>query len=166
VYPTNYYIALGTNVGNYINNFSHAIVELKKIGQVIKMANIYKSKPYGYLKQNFFYNSMVHLKSELLPTELMNKIQLIEKKLKKNKRIINGPRKIDIDIIFWGYKMFNNRELSIPHPRVSERDFVLFPLQDIAPNFRDPVSKITVKELIKELKNYYIVEKLSYRNLL
>ena len=166
MYPTNYYIALGTNVGNYINNFSHAIVELKKIGQVIKMANIYKSKPYGYLKQNFFYNSMVHLKSELLPTELMNKIQLIEKKLKKNKRIINGPRKIDIDIIFWGYKMFNNRELSIPHPRVSERDFVLFPLQDIAPNFRDPVSKITVKELIKELKNYYIVEKLSYRNLL
>ena len=166
MYPTNYYIALGTNVGNYINNFSHAIVELKKIGQVIKMANIYKSKPYGYLKQNFFYNSMVHLKSELLPTELMNKIQLIEKKLKKNKRIINGPRKIDIDIIFWGYKMFNNRELSIPHPRVSERDFVLFPLQDIAPNFRDPVSKMTVKELIKELKNYYIVEKLSYRNLL
>ena len=109
---------------------------------------------------------MVHLKSELLPTELMNKIQLIEKKLKKNKRIINGPRKIDLDIIFWGYKMFNNRELSIPHPRVSERDFVLFPLQDIAPNFRDPVSKFTVKELIKELKNYYIVERLSYRNLL
>ena len=166
MYPTNYYIALGTNVGNYINNFSHAIVELKKIGQIIKMANIYKSKPYGYLKQNFFYNSMVHLKSELLPTELMNKIQLIEKKLKKNKRIINGPRKIDLDIIFWGYKMFNNRELSIPHPRVSERDFVLFPLQDIAPNFRDPVSKFTVKELIKELKNYYIVERLSYRNLL
>ena len=166
MYPTNYYIALGTNVGNYINNFSHAIVELKKIGQVIKMANIYKSKPYGYLKQNFFYNSMIHLKSELLPTELMNKIQLIEKKLKKNKRIINGPRKIDLDIIFWGYKMFNNRELSIPHPRVSERDFVLFPLQDIAPNFRDPVSKFTVKELIKELKNYYIVERLSYRNLL
>ena len=166
MYPTNYYIALGTNVGNYINNFSHAIVELKKIGQVIKMANIYKSKPYGYLKQNFFYNSMVHLKSELLPTELMNKIQLIEKKLKKNKRIINGPRKIDLDIIFWDYKIFNSFELSIPHPRASERDFVLLPLQDITPNFRDPVSKFTVKELIKGLKNYYIIEKLSYRNLL
>ena len=166
MYPTNYYIALGSNVGNYINNFSNAIFELKKVGQVIKMANVYKSKPYGYLKQNFFYNSMVHFKSELLPIDLINKIQIIEKKLKKNKRIINGPRKIDLDIIFWGYKMFNNRELSIPHLRASERDFVLFPLQDIAPNFRDPVSKITVKELIKELKNYYIVEKLSYRNLL
>ena len=166
MYPTNYYIALGTNVGNYINNFSNAIVELKKIGHVIKMANIYKSKPYGYFKQNFFYNSMVHLKSEMSPIELISKIQLIEKKLKKNKRIINGPRKIDLDIIFWDYKIFNSQELSIPHPRASERDFVLFPMQDIVPNFRDPISKLTVKELIVRLKNYYIIQKLSYRNLL
>ena len=127
---------------------------------------IYKSKPYGYLKQNFFYNSMVHLKSEMSPIELISKIQLIEKKLKKNKRIINGPRKIDLDIIFWDYKIFNSQELSIPHPRASERDFVLFPMQDIVPNFRDPISKLTVKELIVRLKNYYIIQKLSYRNLL
>ena len=166
MYPTNYYIALGTNVGNYINNFSNAILELKKIGQVVKMANIYKSKPYGYLKQNFFYNTMVHLKSEILPIELINKIQLIERKLKKNKRIINGPRRIDLDIIFWDHKIIKIQELSIPHPRVSERDFVLLPMQDIVQNFRDPVSKLTIKELILRLKNYYIIERLSYRNLL
>jgi 2-amino-4-hydroxy-6-hydroxymethyldihydropteridine diphosphokinase len=166
VYPTNYYIALGTNVGNYINNFSNAILELKKIGKVVKMANIYKSKPYGYLKQNFFYNTMVHLKSEILPIELINKIQLIERKLKKNKRLINGPRRIDLDIIFWDHKIIKIQELSIPHPRASERDFVLLPMQDIVQNFRDPVSKLTIKELILRLKNYYIIERLSYRNLL
>jgi 2-amino-4-hydroxy-6-hydroxymethyldihydropteridine diphosphokinase len=166
VYPTNYYIALGTNVGNYINNFSNAILELKKIGKVVKMANIYKSKPYGYLKQNFFYNTMVHLKSEILPIELINKIQLIERKLKKNKRIINGPRRIDLDIIFWDHKIIKIQELSIPHPRATERDFVLLPMQDIVQNFRDPVSKLTIKELILRLKNYYIIERLSYRNLL
>jgi 2-amino-4-hydroxy-6-hydroxymethyldihydropteridine diphosphokinase len=166
VYPTNYYIALGTNVGNYINNFSNAIFELKKIGQVVKMANIYKSKPYGYLKQNFFYNTMVHLKSEILPIELINKIQLIERKLKKNKRIINGPRRIDLDIIFWDHKIIKIQELSIPHPRASERDFVLLPMQDIVQNFRDPVSKLTIKELILRLKNHYIIDRLSYRNLL
>ena len=166
MYPTNYYIALGTNVGNYINNFSNAILELKKIGKVVKMANIYKSKPYGYLKQNFFYNTMVHLKSEILPIELINKIQLIERKLKKNKRIINGPRRIDLDIIFWDHKIIKIQELSIPHPRASERDFVLLPMQDIMQNFRDPVSKLTIKELILRLKNYYIIERLSYRNLL
>ena len=166
MYPTNYYIALGTNVGNYVNNFSNAILELKKIGQVVKMANIYKSKPYGYLKQNFFYNTMVHLKSEILPIELINKIQLIERKLKKNKRIINGPRRIDLDIIFWDHKIIKIQELSIPHPRASERDFVLLPMQDIVQNFRHPVSKLTIKELILRLKNYYIIERLSYRNLL
>ncbi|MDC3269645.1 2-amino-4-hydroxy-6-hydroxymethyldihydropteridine diphosphokinase [Alphaproteobacteria bacterium] len=166
MYPTNYYIALGTNVGNYINNFSNAILELKKIGQVVKMAHIYKSKPYGYLKQNFFYNTMVHLKSEILSIELINKIQLIERKLKKNKRIINGPRRIDLDIIFWDHKIIKIQELSIPHPRASERDFVLLPMQDIVQNFRDPVSKLTIKELILRLKNYYIIERLSYRNLL
>jgi 2-amino-4-hydroxy-6-hydroxymethyldihydropteridine diphosphokinase len=166
VYPTNYYIALGTNVGNYINNFSNAILELKKIGKVVKMANIYKSKPYGYLKQNFFYNTMVHLKSEMLPIELINKIQLIERKLKKNKRIINGPRRIDLDIIFWDHKIIKIQELSIPHPRASERDFVLLPMQDIVQNFRDPVSKLTIKELILRLKNHYIIDRLSYRNLL
>ena len=166
MYPTNYYIALGTNVGNYINNFSNAILELKKIGQVVKMAHIYKSKPYGYLKQNFFYNTMVHLKSEILPIELINKIQLIERKLKKNKRIINGPRRIDLDIILWDHKIIKIQELSIPHPRASERDFVLLPMQDIVQNFRDPVSKLTIKELILRLKNYYIIERLSYRNLL
>ena len=166
MYPTNYYIALGTNVGNYINNFSNAILELKKIGQVVKMANIYKSKPYGYLKQNFFYNTMVHLKSEILPIELINKIQLIERKLKKNKRIINGPRRIDLDIIFWDHKIIKIQELSIPHPRASERDFVLLPMQDIVQNFRDPVSKLTIKELILRLKNHYIIDRLSYRNLL
>jgi len=166
VYPTNYYIALGTNVGNYINNFSNAILELKKIGQVVKMADIYKSKPYGYLKQNFFYNSMVCLKSEMLPNQLINKIQLAERKLQKNKRIINGPRKIDLDIIFSDQKVFKNNNLTIPHPRAQERDFVLYPLLDINPFFRHPVSKLTVKQLIEQLKDTYIVKKLSYRNLL
>ena len=165
VYPINYYIALGTNVGNYRNNFSKALFELKKIGYVTKVAHIYKSKPYGYLKQNFFYNSMVCLKSEMLPNQLIKKIQLLERKLKKNKRIINGPRKIDLDIIFADQKIFKNNNLVIPHPHMQERDFVLRPLLDIDPFFRDPVSKLTVKELIKQLKENYVVEKLSYRNL-
>jgi len=165
VYPTSYYIALGTNVGNYRNNFTKAVFELNKIGNVSKIANIYKSKPYGYLNQNFFYNTIVYLKSEILPNDLIKKIRLIEKKLQKNKRIINGPRKIDLDIIFWDQKIFKNNNLVIPHPRAQERDFVLFPLLDIAPFLRHPVSKLTVKELIKNLKDHYIIAKLRYRNL-
>ena len=165
MYPTSYYIALGTNVGNYRNNFSRAVFELSKLGNITKIANIYKSKPYGYLKQNYFYNTMVSLKSEIHPNELIKKIHLIERKLHKNKRIINGPRKIDLDIIFWDQKIFKNNNVVIPHPRVQERDFVLCPLCDITPFFKHPVSKLSVKELIKNLKDHYVIEKLNYRNL-
>ncbi len=109
---------------------------------------------------------MVCLKSEMLPSQLINKIQLAERKLQKNKRIINGPRKIDLDIIFSDQKVFKNNNLIIPHPRAQERDFVLYPLLDINPFFRHPVSKLTVKQLIEQLKDTYIVKRLSYRNLL
>ena len=165
MYPTNYYIALGTNVGNYKNNFIAAIRELNKLGQISKIANIYKSKPYGYLYQNYFYNSVLELKSKMMPMQLMKNIQLIEKKLQKNKRIINGPRKIDLDIIFWGKKKLRNHNLYIPHPRAKERDFVLLPLIDLDPFFRDPETQLTIRDLLNSLKDHYVIKRLSYSNL-
>ncbi len=165
MYPTNYYIALGTNVGNYKNNFIAAIRELNKLGQISKIANIYKSKPYGYLYQNYFYNSVLELKSKMMPMQLMKNIQLIEKKLQKNKRIINGPRKIDLDIIFWGKKKLRNHNLYIPHPRAKERDFVLLPLIDLDPFFREPETQLTIKDLLNSLKDHYVIKRLSYSNL-
>ena len=165
MYPTNYYIALGTNVGNYKNNFFVAVRELNKLGQISKIANIYKSKPYGYLYQNYFYNSVLELKSKMMPMQLMKNIQLIEKKLQKNKRIINGPRKIDLDIIFWGKKKLRNHNLYIPHPRAKERDFVLLPLIDLDPFFRDPETQLTIKDLLNSLKDHYVIKRLSYSNL-
>ena len=165
MYPTNYYIALGTNVGNYKNNFIAAIRELNKLGQISKIANIYKSKPYDYLYQNYFYNSVLELKSKMMPMQLMKNIQLIEKKLQKNKRIINGPRKIDLDIIFWGKKKLRNHNLYIPHPRAKERDFVLLPLIDLDPFFRDPETQLTIKDLLNSLNDHYVIKRLSYSNL-
>ena len=165
MYPTNYYIALGTNVGNYKNNFFAAFRELNKLGQISNIANIYKSKPYGYLHQNYFYNSVLELKSKMMPMQLMKNIQLIEKKLQKNKRIINGPRKIDLDIIFWGKKKIRNHNLYIPHPRAKERDFVLLPLIDLDPFFRDPETQLTIKDLLNSLKDHYVIKRLSYSNL-
>ena len=165
MYPTNYYIALGTNVGNYKNNFIAAIRELNKLGQISKIANIYISKPYGYLNQNYFYNSVLELKSKMMPMQLMKNIQLIEKKLQKNKRIINGPRKIDLDIIFWGKKKLRNHNLYIPHPRAKERDFVLLPLIDLDPFFGDPETQLTIRDLLNSLKDHYVIKRLSYSNL-
>ena len=165
MYPTKYYIALGTNVGNYKNNFSAAISELNKLGEISKIANIYKSKPYGYLHQNYFYNSVLELQSKMMPVQLMKNIQLIEKKLQKNKRIVNGPRKIDLDIIFWGKINLEIKTYLSRTPEQKKEILFYFHSIDLDPFFRDPETQLTIKDLLKDLKDQYVIKKLSYRNL-
>ena len=93
--------------------------------------------------------------------ELMLKLQNIEKKLIKNKKIPNGPRKIDLDIIFFGSKVVKNSQIQIPHPRVMDRDFVLKPICDFKPFYRHPLSKLTLKEALECLGSSYIIKSLN-----
>ena len=166
MYQTETIIALGSNLGNAIFNLRCAVRELENIGYIKKFANIYISSPFGYKLQSNFYNTAIKLVTNQQPLELINNVNEIEKKLKKNKKIINGPRTIDLDIIFFGKQVYNKKNLIIPHPRVTERDFVLLPILDIDPFFRHPIEKKTVKVLFRELKNQYIINQLSYRNLI
>ena len=166
MYQTDSILALGSNLGNKIFNLRSAVRQLNKLGAIKKIANIYISKPYGYINQNNFYNTAVLLKTSKQPLELINNIHEIEFKLRKNKRIKNGPRNIDIDIIFFGKKIYQSNNLTIPHPRAVDRDFVLYPILDIYPFFQHPVFKQSVQRLVKDLKNNYIIKKLSYRNLI
>ena len=166
MYQTETIIALGSNLGNAIFNLRCAVKELENIGNIKKFANIYVSSPYGYKSQSNFFNTAIKLLTNQQPLELINNIYEIEKKLKKNKKIINGPRNIDLDIIFFGKQIFNKKNLIIPHPRAAERDFVLYPILDIDPFFRHPLEKKSVKVLSQELQNKYIIKRLSYRNLI
>tara|TARA_Y100000996_G_scaffold297063_1_gene235160 strand:+ start:30 stop:530 length:501 start_codon:yes stop_codon:yes gene_type:complete len=166
VYQTDTIIALGSNLGNSIFNLSSAIKELRKIGHVSKIADVYISEPYGYKHQDNFYNTAILLKTNKQPLELINIINKIEKKLKKNKRIINGPRNIDIDIIFYGKNKYSFNNLIIPHPRAIDRDFVLIPILDIDPLLKHPTEKKSIKTLSAKLEKNYIIKKLSYRNLI
>ncbi len=166
MYQTDTIIALGSNLGNSIFNLSSAIKELRKIGHVSKIADVYISEPYGYKHQDNFYNTAILLKTNKQPLELINIINKIEKKLKKNKRIINGPRNIDIDIIFYGKNKYSFNNLIIPHPRAIDRDFVLIPILDIDPLLKHPTEKKSIKTLSAKLEKNYIIKKLSYRNLI
>ena len=166
MYQTDSVIALGSNLGNSIYNLSCAIKELRKFGYISKIADVYISKPYGYKYQDNFYNTAVLLKTNKQPLELINIISQIEKKLKKNKRIINGPRNIDIDIIFYGKNKYFFSNLIIPHPRAKDRDFVLLPILDINPFIQHPTEKKSIKTLSAKLQKKYIIKKLSYRNLI
>ena len=158
MYQTDSVIALGSNLGNSIYNLGCAIKELRKFGYISKIADVYISEPYGYKYQDNFYNTAVLLKTNKQPLELINIISQIEKKLKKNKRIINGPRNIDIDIIFYGKNKYFFSNLIIPHPRAKDRDFVLLPILDINPFIQHPTEKKSIKTLSAKLQKNILLK--------
>ena len=165
MYPISVIIALGSNIGNFKINFQNAIELISKFGQIKSVGNIYVSKPHGLKEQNNFFNTAIEILTTCQPMELMSKLQSVEKKLIKNKKIPNGPRKIDLDIIFFGSKVINNSQIEIPHPRVMDRDFVLKPICDFKPFWRHPLSKLTVKEALKNLGSRYIIKSLDSSDL-
>ena len=160
MYQNKIFIALGTNLGNWKNNFNQSFTQLDKLGDINQYSSIFLSKPYGYLEQNYFYNTAIELHTTLNPMQLFKKLQLIEKKIHKNKLFPNGPRRIDLDIIFFNKLLIKNNHLIVPHPRAHLRDFVLCPIEEMNPFFIHPKKKITIRELIKNLKEKYILKKI------
>ena len=150
------YIALGTNVGNWKNNFNQAVRLISKKGSITQLASTYLSQPYGYEQQHYFYNSVLELVTNLSPYDLFKELQIIEKKLQKNKLFVNGPRKIDLDIIFFNKLVLTSKKLTIPHYQVHLRDFVLLPLMEINPFFIHPTKKLTISTIYKKLKKKYV----------
>ena len=165
MYPISVIIALGSNIGNFKINFQNAIESISKFGQIKSVGQIYVSKPYGLKEQNNFYNTAIEILTTCQPMELMSKLQSIEKKLIKNKKILNGQRKIDLDIIFFGSKIVKNSQIEIPHPRAMDRDFVLKPICDFKPFYRHPLSKLTLKEALESLGSRYIIKSLDSSDL-
>ena len=165
MYPISVIIALGSNIGNFKINFQNAIESISKFGQIKSVGQIYVSKPYGLKEQNNFFNTAIEILTTCQPMELMSKLQSIEKKLIKNKKIPNGPRKIDLDIIFFGSKIVKNSQIEIPHPRAMDRDFVLKPICDFKPFYRHPLFKLTLKEALESLGSRYIIKSLDSSDL-
>ena len=154
--PNKTYIALGTNVGSWKNNFNQAIKLISNIGVITKLGSIYLSHPYGYKKQNYFYNTAIELITNLSPYALFNALQMCEKKMQKKKLFVNGPRKIDLDIIFFNKIILTSRKLTIPHQAAHLRDFVLLPLMEINPFYIHPVQRETISAIYKKLEDKYV----------
>ena len=161
VFQNKVFLALGSNIGNWKKNFNYSLIELSKISNIIAIGNIYVTKPYGFKKQDDFYNTALEIETKDTPFQLINKIKLIEKKLHKNKTFKNGPRRIDIDIIFFNSLKIYYKNLIIPHPRATERDFVLYPLCDICPYFHHPILRKSMQSLKKEVVLEHIKKKLT-----
>ena len=155
------FIALGTNIGNWKNNFNQSFIQINKIGYITNFGSVYLSNPYGFKDQNFFYNTAIELTTTLGAIKLMEELKIIEKRIRKKKLFINGPRRIDLDIIFYNKMIINNKSVSIPHPQAHLRDFVLYPIYDMNPFFKHPLEKKTIKELIINLEENYIFKKVN-----
>ncbi len=124
-------LALGSNLGERKENLSRALVEISKVASVLSLSDIYETEPVGYLEQDNFFNAVVLCETSLMPDELLDFCKKIERQMGREKSFRNAPRPIDIDIIFYETVSMKSERLEIPHPRWSERDFVISPLLDI-----------------------------------
>lgn len=147
------YLSIGSNLKNRFTFLKKSINLIeKKISKIYLISKIYESDSWGY-KSKKFLNLCVCIKSKLEPRKILKAINLIEKSLGGNERNYKandqyGDRTIDIDVLFYGNKIINERSLKIPHPKIEKRRFVLKPLNDIAPNFKHPITKTKVFDLL------------------
>lgn len=145
------FLALGSNVGIGTKQFEATLKQLRKHISNITEAPHYRSKAVGFVDQPDFLNTVLMATTDLSAQELLTFTQEVEKKVGRIRRFRWGPREIDIDIIFYDTLIINEPDLSIPHPRFAQREFVLKPLYDLNPELIDPISKKTIKQLYAAL---------------
>lgn len=147
-------LSLGSNIGERTQHLENAIEDLAKYMQIMKCSTIYETDPMYVVDQDKFLNQIVIGHTDFSPHELHAHIKNTETNLGRTVTFTNGPRVIDIDILYFGEHIINTDDLIIPHPRIAERLFVLKPLSDVNPHWRCPVTQLTTHEMyIKLLEN-------------
>lgn len=133
-------LGLGSNVGDRMSNLRKAITALSRIPEtkLVRISNIYETKPVGYLEQDDFLNLNIMIETNLSPSTVLGACLGIESCLGRVRNIKDGPRKIDIDLLIYESVRMETFELTLPHPRILERAFVLKPLLDLYPSGRAP----------------------------
>ncbi len=146
------YIGIGSNLGNRQENCLRAIELLQKKGIiVIKRSSLYETEQWGVKDQPRFINMAIEIDTSLKPKELLKILKNIEKELGREKSSKWGPRIIDLDILLFDDIILNEDNLKIPHPLMQERDFVLRPLCEIAPDIYHPLLKLSMYELMQKI---------------
>lgn len=142
--------SLGSNQGNKSNYLEKALEEIElRIGKISKKSFIYETEPIGFESNDSFLNACVEVETILNPNEILAITQQIEIENGRSVKTLSGytSRTLDIDIIFFNSLVLESETIQIPHPRYSERLFVLIPLCDIAPELKDPTNTLTIKQL-------------------
>ena len=150
--PVDVYLALGSNLGDREANLREALRLLSDRLRVVKVSPVYETEPEGGEKQPRYLNQAVHFLTTLPPMELLVLAKGFELKMGRNSPS-GAPRLIDIDILLYGDEVIKSPGLTVPHPRLAKRAFVLIPLTDIAPGAEHPVGHKTIRQLRDDLKD-------------
>jgi 2-amino-4-hydroxy-6-hydroxymethyldihydropteridine diphosphokinase len=143
------YLSLGSNLGRREEHLKAAIERLAAPSlRVLRVSPLYETEPVDLTSQPFFLNLAVEAETSLFPMQLLDHTAQIERVLGRERTVPKGPRIIDIDILLYAQSVVHGEKLEIPHPRMTERRFVLAPLADLAPDLRHPLTGLTVREML------------------
>jgi len=148
------YLALGSNLGDRAENLREAVRRLEAPDlRIKKRSSIYETAPRYVLDQGEYLNAVVEIETDLFPIQLLKRARKVEQAMGRERLMVNGPRNIDIDILFYGRIVIDTPDLKVPHPRMPERRFVLEPLEEIAPELRHPLTGKTAAEMSAALES-------------
>jgi 2-amino-4-hydroxy-6-hydroxymethyldihydropteridine diphosphokinase len=157
------YIGIGSNLGDALQNCKDAIESISRANriEVIRNSSFYKTQPVGIESQNWFVNAVAEIRTTLSVHALFLVLQTVEKTMGRKKEAKGGPRIIDLDLLFYSQDVIDEVDLTVPHPEIHKRRFVLEPLGEIASYFIHPVFGVSVRGLKDRLQDQKIVELLE-----
>ena len=157
------HIGIGSNLGTSSKNCIEAIKKISAFHsiKVISKSSFYQTAPIGNIEQGWFVNSTIKIDTQLAPKELLSALLNIESEMGRIRKEKWGPRLIDLDLLFYDNLILNQKGLTLPHPEIQKRNFVLIPLDEIAANLIHPTLKKTIRTLLQESPDDAVVKKLT-----
>ncbi|HRX12082.1 MAG TPA: 2-amino-4-hydroxy-6-hydroxymethyldihydropteridine diphosphokinase [Draconibacterium sp.] len=160
------FLGIGGNIGNKADNFNKVYTFIKnKLGEIVKSSSVYETPPWGFTADDNFWNQVLIVESQLSPTEVLQKINEIENSFGRQRETGKyNSREMDIDILYYDDLFTETETLIIPHPRIQQRKFVLVPLNEIAPDFKHPLLRLTSFQMLENCRDESVILKLENFN--